>query len=183
MGGERHPSALRIGRIVGRVAFVRIGERRAARLFPADDLLLLDERGAIPALDEHADDPDHLIGSPRRPGGFVGIRLHPDDLIDQRLVAGVEVGGAVLESEQVANRLLAELLDRVGRQEAVNLPAQSEKIGRAPEDVAQRVDVRFGGVRAELQNDVAVAVMRASSASPGNCSMAIRRVGLTFCSP
>ena len=35
-----------------------------------------------------------------------------------------------------------------------------EKVGRVPEDVAQRVDVRFGGVRAELQDDVAVTKVR-----------------------
>ncbi len=29
-----------------------------------------------------------------------------------------------------------------------------------PEDVAQSVDVRFGGVRAELQDDIAVAIVR-----------------------
>src|SRR6202042_2665820 len=87
----------------------------------------------------------------------------PHDLVHQRLVAGVEIGGAVLESEQVADSLLAELLDRVRRQEAVNLPAETEKVGRMPEDVAQRVDVRFGGIRAELQDDIAVTITRVES--------------------
>ena len=63
MGGERHALALRIGRIIRDVALVRVGERRAARLFPADDLFLLDQRVAIPALHEHANDADDLIGS------------------------------------------------------------------------------------------------------------------------
>jgi hypothetical protein len=54
--------ALRIGRIIGRFALVRGGEGCTARLFAADDLFLADQRVAIPALDEHPYDADHLIG-------------------------------------------------------------------------------------------------------------------------
>ena len=139
---------------------VRVGEGRAARLFAADDLLLVDQRVAIPALHKNANDADDLIGSAGRPSGLIGVRLRPDNLVHQPVVAGVEIGGAVLESKQVADRLLAELLDRVRRQEAVDLPAQRKQVRGAPQNVAQGMDVRFRGVRAELQNDVAVAEMR-----------------------
>ena len=67
VGGEGHPRALRIGRIIRDVVLVRVGERRAARLFATDDLFLVDQRVAIPALDENADDADDLIGSASRP--------------------------------------------------------------------------------------------------------------------
>jgi hypothetical protein len=145
--------------------------------------LLLDQCGAISALDEHADDADRLIGSAGRPGGLIGARLHPDDFVHQRLVAGVEIGGAVLESEKVADRLLAELLDRMGRQKAVDPPAQRQKVWGVPEDIAQRVDVRFGGVRAELQGDVAVAKVGLERVALGNCSMAISRAGRNLSNP
>ena len=70
---ERNSRTLRIGRIVGRVVLVRVGQRRAARLFPADDLFLVDQRVAIPALHENANDPNDLIGSARRPSGLVEL--------------------------------------------------------------------------------------------------------------
>ena len=87
-----------------------------------------------------------LIGSASRPARLVGVRLRPDNVVHQLLVAGVEIGGAVLEAEQVSDSLLAEFLDRVRRQKSVDLPAEAKKVGRVPHDVAQRVDVRFGSV-------------------------------------
>ena len=83
----------------------------------------------------------------------------PHDTVHQPAVGGVEVGGTILETEQVAGRVAPGRLDGVGRQEAVLLPTERQQIGEVLQEVAQCVDIGLGRIGIELDQEVAVAAI------------------------
>src|SRR5829696_8770791 len=107
VGIERDPPAGRVVGVAGVVGLAVLAERGPGGLVAADDLLLLVQGGAVPELDEHADDADRLVAAADRPGRLAVVGPDPDQLVHQALVGDVEVGGAVLEAEQVAVARLA----------------------------------------------------------------------------
>ena len=140
------------------------GQRRTLALGPADERLLLTQRRAVPRLDRHADPPGHEVrpaGEPRRVVGVRGGRggQDPDVLGEVRGVLGLEVGGAVLEAEQVARRAL-----RGGRRRRAPVaelrPADRRGAERRARQVADRVHRDLRVVRARLDDEVAVAARR-----------------------
>src|SRR4051812_22696315 len=87
---------------VDRVELVLRPERRAFALVPAEDGLLLAQRGAVPGLDDHPDPPGDQIGTADHPLWTVpGLGPHVVAQ-DVRAVFGLDVAGTVLEPHQVA---------------------------------------------------------------------------------
>jgi hypothetical protein len=131
-----------------------------AGLVAADDLLLLVQGGAVPELDEHADDADRLVAAAHGPGGLAVGGADPDQLVHQRLVGDVEVGRAVLEAEQVA--VVGPAGDRlgVGAVVAVQHPVEDQVVPGPPHELAQGVEEHVGLVGREGQQQVAVALGR-----------------------
>src|SRR6478735_7518611 len=124
MGVELRALAFGIVGIGGLVIFAPAAEGRAARLLAAHDRFLLAKRRTVPALDEIADDPHRLVAAVMGPFRLAGARSHPDEMVHQRLVGGVGVGGAVAEAQQVARAFRR--LARFGlahRHRALLLPA------------------------------------------------------------
>ena len=133
-------------------------ERRAAVLAAADDVFLLLQRRAVPALHEIADDAHHLVGAADRPLRLALALPGPDDALHQRRIAGIGIGGAVAEAEEVAGARRRAVGHRMHhRHVALLLPAQHHGFRHGLQDVAQRMDVGVLRVRAELQHQVAVA--------------------------
>ena len=139
--------------------FALLAERRTFRLVAADDGLLLLQRRAVPTLDERSDDTHNMIGATPGPGRLVVAIPDPDDPVHQPSVGGIEVGRDVLEAEEVAGRVASGRLDGVGWEEARLRPAQRLKIGEGLQNIAQRVDVGFGRIGVELNQEVAVAAI------------------------
>ena len=69
--------AVGVGGVVGDVGLVLAVERRAVRLAPADERLLLAEAGAVPELDEHPDDAHHVVAAADGPGRLAVVRRRP----------------------------------------------------------------------------------------------------------
>ena len=115
------------------------------------------EPGAIPELDEHPDDADGLIRAADRPRRLAVVGLHPDMLIHQGVVVDVEVGGSVLEAQQVSR---SRGLRRLARTDAsgvpVDHPAQGQVASGAAHQLAQRE--LHGVVVPGLEDDRDVAV-------------------------
>src|SRR5215213_7963636 len=126
MGVQGDPPAGRVVGVAGVVGLAVLAERGPGGLVAADDLLLLVQGGAVPELDEHADDADRLVAAPDRPGRLAVVGPDPDQLVHQALVGDVEVGGAVLEAEQVAVAGLAGHGPGVGAVVAVEHPVQDQ---------------------------------------------------------
>ena len=93
-GGRRH-------REVGLGHLGAAGQGCALALRPSDDELLLLQAGAVPALDRHLDRAGHEVAAAGHPS-LVG----PHPAVERLGVVREDVGGAVLEAEQVARRLL-----------------------------------------------------------------------------
>ena len=147
--------AVRAGR--GEVRFVELGQPavwRADALGTADDLLLLGERGAVPVLDQHPDLAGHQVRAAGHPVRSVAGG-HPDLLVEQRVVLGLEVGCAVLEAEQVARGGLAARGGR-GAAEAELGPAHGDGTHADAGQVAHRVHRDRADVAAVTAGDHAV---------------------------
>ena len=111
VGVERRDVAVGVGGEVGEVGLALAVERRAVGLAPADQRLLLAEAGAVPELDQHPDDPDHVVAC-RPPPRPARRRRSADPHASRpsgRHRSRVEVGGAVDEAHQVADAGLARL--------------------------------------------------------------------------
>ena len=148
--------------VVGEVRELRLEpatERGAGVLVPTDQRLLLPQRRAVPPLDEHADDPHHVVRAADRPRGFAVTGGHPHVLVHQRPVTRVEVGRAVLEPEQVAHLCLAGF-GGAAPVEAVDHPVQHEVVTGAPEELAQGEDRRIRRVGGDAEQQIAVRALR-----------------------
>ena len=146
---------------VGGVVVLAVqAERGPAGLVAADDLLLLVQGGAVPELDEHADDADGLVAAAHRPGGLAVVGPDPDQLVHQPPVADVEVGRAVLEAEQVAVAGPARQRAGVGPVPAVQHPVQHQVVPGPAHQLAQGVEQHVGLVGRQGQEQVAVALGR-----------------------
>src|ERR1035437_7121209 len=86
---------------VDRVELGELTQWRASAFGTAHDRFLLRELCAIPVLDVHSDPPRNQVGPASHPVGTV-TGLHPQMLRQSGRVLGLEVAGAVLESEHVA---------------------------------------------------------------------------------
>jgi len=137
-----------------------LAERGAAGLVAADDLLLLVQGGAVPELDEHADDADGLVAAAHRPGGLAVVGPDPDQLVHQPPVGDVEVGRAVLEAEQVAVAGPSRHRPGVGPVVAVQHPVQDQVVPGPAHQLAQGVQQHVGLVGRQGQEQVAVALGR-----------------------
>ena len=157
---QRDPLALRVVGVVGVVGLVGLAERSAVELLAADELLLLGEAGAVPALHEGADQADGLVAAAHGPRGLdaaVAVGADPDEVRRVVALAHVEVGGAVLEAEHVPVLGVTRALVRLGAAEAVDHPVQDQRCTRRPHQLTQCVGERVRPVRRDLDEDVAVA--------------------------
>jgi hypothetical protein len=160
VGVQGDAAAGRVLGVAGVVALAVLAQRGPAGLVAADDLLLLVQGGAVPELDEHADDADGLVAAAHRPGGLAVVGPDPDQLVHQLPVGDVEVGRAVLEAEQVAVVGPAGHRPGVGPVVAVEHPAQDQVVPGPAHQLAQGVQQRVGLVGREGQQQVAVALGR-----------------------
>ncbi len=79
------------------------GQRRPFGLRPSDHGFLLLQRLPVPHLDVHVDPAGYQIRAAVQPGRRrLGTGRHPDVAVHGRRLLGLDVGGAVLEAEQVA---------------------------------------------------------------------------------
>jgi hypothetical protein len=140
------------------VELVLPAQRRAGALGPPDDRLLLHQRGTVPGLDEHPD----LAGDRVRPTLHPGRSVagpHPQVLAEQRPLLGLQVGGAVLEAEEVARRRLGGRRRR-GAPEAELRPPHADRAEPDAGQVADRVHGHLRVVRARLHAQVATGDLR-----------------------
>ena len=138
---------------------------------------------AVPALDQHADDAHHLIGA-------AGVQAGSSAFGSTQTISSIRLASRAsrlavpsLKPSRLRTVSWPSFLIVCGRQEAVHLPAQRQQVGRVLEDVAQRVDVGLGRVRAELQQQVAVAECAPRARRWGTAPSAMSCVGLSFCRP
>ena len=146
VGVQRDDVPVRVGGIVGGVELAGAVQRRPAVAAPAEHVLLLVDRHAVPELDEHPDQPDDLVGAALRPAGLGGI-VDPDQAARQR---SGRVGGAVLEPQQVPRGAGRPWRGGV----ALHLPAQLHAAAGVLGDVADGVVDRIGMVGAQLEQQV-----------------------------
>ena len=118
----------------------------------ADRPLLLAERGPVPALDHHPDPAGDHVGAAAQPGGRLGAG--PDELLQRLGVLGADVVGAVLETHQVAGRVLLAGRGR-GAPEAELRPLHHHRPAADPGQVADRVEGDLRVVGARLDAEVA----------------------------
>src|SRR5262249_29827392 len=114
VGVEGDAVALGVEGVAGGLGLVGATEWGAADGLAADRLLLLEHADAIPELDVLADRAHHHVAAAGRPGGLAGGRAHPDELVHERGVGDLGVGGAVAEGEQVAGVGLGAAVARRG---------------------------------------------------------------------
>ena len=119
------------------------------------------EAGAVPGLDVHVDPAGDEVGAAGHPGGprVVAAARPTRSRSSVGAVLGLEVGGAVLEPEQVARRGLAGRRRR-GAAEAELGPAHGDRAEADPGEVADRVHRDLRVVGAGLHAQVAVAARR-----------------------
>ncbi len=156
MSGPSRPCSVEVG--LGELGAP--GQRGALLPVAADQHLLLAHAGAVPRLDLHLDPAGHQVGASGQPGGLrVVLLADPDELLELLALLGLDVGGAVLEAEQVAR---GHLLGRGGggAAEPQLRPAHRHRAEPDPRQVADRVHGHLGVVGAGLDAQVPVAALR-----------------------
>ena len=140
------------------VELVRGAERCAAHLRAADRLLLVEQRRAVPDLDQHADAPGDEVRAAGEPA-LIRRRRHPDVLREPVGVLELDVVRAVLEAHQVARRVLRAARRRRAA-EAELRPAHHDAATAEARQVAHRVERDLRVVGAGLDAEVAAALRR-----------------------
>ena len=151
--GVREPDVggdVELGRL-DRLEFLAAADRRAGILHAADELLLLAERRAIPLLDPDPDLAGDEIGAAGHPletrrGCGPDVPGHPVAL------AGIEIGGAVLEAHQVARCAAASV---GGGEKALLEPPERCAATPVTGEVPDRMERHLRVVGARLDADVA----------------------------
>ena len=140
-------------------------ERRAGDLDPADRVLLIGERRAVPDLDQHPDPARDEVGPAAQPVG--PLVADPDEAVELVGVLGAEVVGAVLEPHEIARGVLG-AGGRRGAAKPELRPAHDDRATADPREVANGVEGHLRIVRAGLHADVAAGDRAGSIASAGN---------------
>ncbi len=137
------------------VALGAAGQRGAAGLGPAEDVLLIGEKVAVPPLDLHADPAGHQVGPAPQPR-LVALPSDPDVGVHRGGVLAADVAGAVLESHQVAGGRLRPA-GRRRTPETELRPAHARHAAGQPGEVPDDVEGHLGVVGTGLDADVAAA--------------------------
>ena len=144
----------------GRVALALHAQGRAGELAPPHDGLLLGEGRAVPEFDEHADDAHGLVGAAHGPPRLAVAGAHPHVALHGRGVAGVEVGGAVLEAHEVAGRARRAAAGGRAARVAVDDPVQHEVAPAPPHELADGELDGVGMARVDGEEHVPVRARR-----------------------
>ncbi len=180
MSGPSRPCEVEVG--LGELGAA--GERRALGAVAADQRLLLAQAGAVPGLDVHVDPAGDQVGAAGQPGGprVVVLGCTQTNLSMFVGVLGLEVGGAVLEAEQVARRWPA----AVEVEDVRPKPSWAQRMATVPKPIRARLRIACTatcGSWAQAWTHRSPLLRAGSRLSAGKCGSSRSAVGLPVREP